>query len=195
MVGEGAAVLVQRALRAARVKGLPAEAGSYEDTDFVASGFSRKALERFLAIYNARLLNHTVPYDGIPAAVRAAGRDARLAVLTNKPAHATDRILEGLGLRTLFDDVIAGDGEWPRKPDPSSLQELMARAGATAQRTLVVGDSAIDHETARRADARCCLATYGFGYVTFPAERLTGSEWIVRTPAELLRVFDEFMAA
>jgi phosphoglycolate phosphatase len=28
MVGEGAAVLVQRALRAARVKGLPAEAGS-----------------------------------------------------------------------------------------------------------------------------------------------------------------------
>jgi phosphoglycolate phosphatase len=142
-----------------------------------------------------RLLNHTVPYDGIPAAVRAASRDARLAVLTNKPAHATDRILEGLRLRTLFDDVIAGDGEWPRKPDPSSLQELMARAGATAQRTLVVGDSAIDHETARRADARCCLATYGFGYVTFPAERLTGSEWIVRTPAELLRVFDEFMAA
>ena len=177
MVGEGASVLVSRALRASGVGDRPG------------------ALERFLVIYDTRLLNHTAAYAGIVDAVAAARRHARVAVLTNKPSRATERILAGLDLRALFDDVIGGDTAWPRKPDPTSLQELMSRAGATPATTLLVGDSAIDHETALRAGARCCLATYGFGYVTFPAERLTGSEWIIRTPGELAAVFEQFTAA
>jgi phosphoglycolate phosphatase len=177
MVGEGAALLVQRALRESGVGDRPG------------------ALERFLAIYDRRLLNHTRPYDGIPGAITAARRHARLAVLTNKPAAATDRVLDGLGLRASFDEVIAGDSAFPRKPDPQSLLELASRADATPLRTLLVGDSAIDHETALRAGARCCLATYGFGYATFPAGRLTGSEWIAREPADLPAVFDAFSAA
>jgi phosphoglycolate phosphatase len=176
MVGEGASVLVSRALRASGV------------------GDRAGALERFLAIYDARLLNHTAAYEGIVDAVAAARRHARVAVLTNKPSHATERILDGLDLRALFDDVIGGDTAWPRKPDPASLRELMSRAGATPAGTLLVGDSAIDHETALRAGARCCLATYGFGYVTFSAERLTGSEWIIGAPGELAAVFEQFTA-
>jgi phosphoglycolate phosphatase len=155
----------------------------------------RRNLARFLQIYDTRLLNHTRAYAGIADAVAAARRRARVAVLTNKPTQATEAVLSGLGLRTLFADVIGGDGAWPRKPDPASLRELMARAGADPPHTLVVGDSAIDHETAMRAGARCCLAAYGFGYETFPAERLSGMEWMVRAPSELPAVFDAFSAA
>jgi len=176
MVGEGAATLVRRALAAAGVEPTPA------------------ALPRFLEIYDGRLLNHTRAYDGIPEAVRAARRHARVAVLTNKPARPTERILAGLGLRALFDEVVGGDGPLPRKPDPASLVALMARAGAAAPATLLVGDSAIDHETARRASARCCLATYGFGYMTFPAERLTGDEWLAAAPQDLIAVLERFTA-
>jgi phosphoglycolate phosphatase len=176
MVGEGAAVLVARALRAAGLGNQP------------------DALPRFLALYDARLLNHTRAYDGIADAIAAARREARVAVLTNKPSHATERVLGGLGLRSLFDDVIGGDSSWPRKPDPSSLHDLMRRAGATPATTLLVGDSAIDHETAVRAGARCCLVSYGFGFETFPRERLSGAEWIVGTPAELPEVFARFSA-
>ena len=32
----------------------------------------------------------------------------------------------------------------------------------------MIGDSVIDHETAIRAETRCCLTAYGFGYITFP---------------------------
>lgn len=180
MVGEGARVLVTRALRAA---GLQEEAEG--------NSLSR-SLTRFLQIYDERLLHHTVPYPGVVQAVAAARRHARVAVLTNKPTRATEAVLEGLALRPLFDDVVGGDGRWPRKPDPTALRNLMMRACATPPRTLLVGDSAIDHETAERAGVRCCLATYGFGYVAFPAERLNGDEWIVRTPAELAGVFAAF---
>ncbi len=183
MIGEGARVLVSRALRAA---GLERE---------VEGTALTRSLTRFLEIYDARLLDHTMPYPGIVQALAAARKLGRVAVLTNKPTRATEAVLEGLALRRLFHEVVGGDGPWPRKPDPRALLELMARAAATPSRTLLVGDSAIDHETATRAGTRCCLATYGFGYLSFPSERLTGNEWTVRTPAELPGVFEAFRDA
>lgn len=175
MVGEGARVLVDRALRAAA---LPHDAGAM--------------LPRFLEIYDTRLLNHTVAYDGMRDIVRHAHAHARLAVLTNKPKRPSEQILEALGLREYFQDVVGGDGPLPRKPDPAGLQALMDLAGATPQSTLMVGDSTIDHQTARRAGARCCLTAYGYGYLTFPTDTLTGEETIVTSPAALIRVIDRF---
>ena len=178
MVGEGAALLVRRALTAAGI-------GDAPET-------SSAALSRFLEIYDGRLLHHTRTYDGVADAVLAAQRYARVAVLTNKPAGASERILAGLGMRGLFDEVVGGDGPLPRKPDPAALLALMGRAGATPPGTLLVGDSPIDRETARRASARCCLVAYGFGYEAFSAEQLAGEEWIAADPSELAGIFDRF---
>ena len=176
MVGEGARVLVERALTRAGLELTP------------------DALPRFLEIYDRRLLNHTAPYDGIPDVLRRARAHARLVVLTNKPLRPSEQILDALGMRDLVDQVVGGDGPLPRKPDPAALQALMDAAGASAATTLMVGDSAIDHETAQRASVRCCLTAYGYGYETFPAGRLTGDEWIVRSPAELREAIDRFVA-
>ena len=175
MVGEGAAVLVRRALAAARV------------TETSAS------LRRFLDIYDDRLLMHTHAYDGITEVLQAIRPHARLAVLTNKPTGPSDRILAGLGLHDLFDEVIGGDGPWPRKPDPASLLAMIERSGATQETTLLVGDSIIDCETAARAAVQSCLAAYGFGYASLPPARLTGDEWIANTPSELVDVIERFL--
>jgi phosphoglycolate phosphatase len=176
MVGDGARVLVQRALQTSEL------------------GEVAGALPRFLEIYDTRLLNHTRPYDGIVDAVRAAREHGHVAVLTNKPAAASNRILEGLGMRELFHEVVGGDGPLPRKPDPASLVALMDRTGTAATHTLLVGDSLIDFETAANASARCCMAAYGFGYLTFPLGRLTGYEWVVASPAEITSVIDQFVS-
>jgi phosphoglycolate phosphatase len=176
MVGEGARVLIMRALAAA---GLPQDAAA--------------VLPRFLDIYDTRLLNHTRPYDGMLDAVRHAREHARLAVLTNKPKRPSEQILEALGMRALFDDVVGGDGPLPRKPDPAGLTALMDVAGTSAETTLMIGDSAIDHETAQRAKVRCCITAYGYGFLMFPQDKLTGDEWIVRSPAELPGMIDRFV--
>lgn len=173
MVGEGAALLVRRAMRAA------------------GRGERAHALERFLAIYDDRLLNHTRVYDGVADVVRQARAHARLTVLTNKPAVPSERILAALGLREAFDEVIGGDGPHPRKPDPAALNAMMATAGVTARNTLLVGDSAIDLETARRAGVMCCLVSYGFGFR--PELRTPGPDVCVVDDARgLLRAIDEF---
>jgi phosphoglycolate phosphatase len=174
MIGEGAAMLVRRALEAAGLHDRPG------------------ALARFLDIYDARLLDTTTAYDGITDAVQAARKVATVAVLTNKPTLATERLLEGLGLRALFDEVIGGDGVFPRKPDPTGLLSLMARAGASSDRALFVGDSPIDHETAKRADVRCCMARYGFGFSLFAAGHPADIDWTVASAFELPAVFERF---
>jgi phosphoglycolate phosphatase len=174
MVGEGAATLVRRALAAAGLRDV------------------RSALARFLEIYDTRLLNHTRLYAGIEDTVRRASALGRVAVLTNKPRRPSELILRGLGLFELVDEVIGGDGPLPRKPDPAALLKLMADAGVTPEATLMVGDSPIDHETARRAGTRCCLVAFGFGFESFPADRLAGDESIARDAAELRRLLDAF---
>jgi len=170
MVGDGAATLVARA--------------------FTDSGLEPPpdALARFLAHYDQRLLDHTRPYPGMPGVLEVLGLRARLAVLTNKPIASTRRILDGLDLARYFpeDAVIGGDGPFPRKPDPAALRHLIARAHASAESTLLVGDSVIDWRTARAAFTPSCVARYGFGFEGFRAGDLTADDRVIDTPAELL---------
>lgn len=168
MVGEGARVLVGRALRAAGVD--PAACPD--------------ALQRFLALYGGRLLDHTRPYEGVPEMLAALHEGAPLAVLTNKPASPTLRILAGLGLDRFFAAVIGGDAPYPRKPDPGALLHLMDRFQAAPDETLLVGDSRIDLQTARNAGARVCLAAYGYGFRFDPAE-LVGLQ-VAASPRDII---------
>ena len=170
MVGEGAATLVARVFKASGVERPP------------------DALERYLAYYDMRLLTHTRPYQGIPAVLEALGREGSLAVLTNKPIASTRRILDGLDLARYFDEdaVLGGDGPFPRKPDPAALCHLTARAQASPESTLMVGDSVIDWRTAKAAPARVCLARYGFGFEGIPLHELAAEDRIIDAPSELL---------
>jgi len=168
MVGEGAAVLVRRALAAAEVQ-----------TD------EPQALARFLELYESALLVHTRPYDGMVATLERLPSSARLAVLTNKPARATHEILSGLGLRRYFADVIGGDSPFGRKPDPAGLNELIVRAGVRPSSAMLIGDSPIDLATARRGGTAICLARYGFGF-RFGDGDFNGGELFVDSPEELV---------
>jgi phosphoglycolate phosphatase len=170
MVGDGAATLVARAFEAS---------GHQQPPD---------ALDRFLALYDDRLLAHTRPYPGIVEVLDALASRAQLAVLTNKPLRATRAILKGLDLARHFSagHVIGGDGPFARKPDPSGLQHIQTVAAADARSTLLVGDSLVDWRTARAASTPICLARYGFGFEGFPEDSLTAEDRVIDSPRALL---------
>jgi phosphoglycolate phosphatase len=86
-----------------------------------------------------------------------------LAVLSNKPQAPTDRLLAHFGWQPFFRGVVGGDTPLGRKPDPAGLHALARLADADPSETLVVGDSWVDVDTARRAGARVWFADYGFG--------------------------------
>lgn len=167
MVGEGAALLVRRALTAAA---LP-----FGDAD----------VTRFLEIYDKRLLETTRPYPGMRDALETVAADAVVTVLTNKPLAPARVLLDALDLLPFISMTVGGDGGFPRKPDPASLRHLIDAHGATAETTVMVGDTRIDFETAINAGTHVCLARYGFGYEHFDPSRLTGREALVDEPSQI----------
>jgi len=116
------------------------------------------ALAAWRPHYEAHCLDRTRPYPGIPALLAGAGRT--LAVHTNKPGGMARKILDGLGLLPRFAVVLGGD-EAPRKPDPTGVREIMARAGAAPGETVFVGDSRVDVRTARAAGVSLVAVTWG----------------------------------
>ena len=155
MVGDGAPILVRRTLTRA---GLDPEMPG--------------ALERFMQIYDRRLIDHTTAYPGVIESLALAVQRGPLAVLTNKPLGPTIGILEALGLRGFFTRVIGGDSAYGRKPDPAGLRALMALDGGVGPlgSTIMIGDSPADAKVASAASCAFGFARYGFGAAKFGAQ-------------------------
>jgi phosphoglycolate phosphatase len=169
-VGEGARVLVQRALGVRYHNRL------------------EEGLQLFLAYYGAHLLDHTRPYPhiGEMLAGLVAWRVA-LSVLSNKPEGMSRAILDGLGLSSYFVAVLGGDSLPTRKPDPAGLDYLRALTATPRERMLVVGDSVIDVRTARAAGLAFCGVAWG---MTPAALRGAAPQYIIDHPMDLLAIVE-----
>jgi len=149
-VGNGAPVLVQRALP---------DAGK-EDWS--------RGLKYFLEYYRDHMLDSTVLYPGVREALdQLHAERIPLAVLTNKPIRFTLQMLEGLGIDLHFFRVYGGNSFPEKKPDPAGLNALVVESGAHRARTIMVGDSAVDVDTARNAGVQACGVRWGFQPETF----------------------------
>jgi phosphoglycolate phosphatase len=142
-VGRGVVVLMRRAL---------GEAATDENV--------AQAVEFFFEYYREHMLDHTVPYPGVPETLDRL-QSRRMAVLTNKPVLFSQAILDGLGLSRYFVRVYGGNSFAQKKPDPMGLFALMQEANVTGERTMVVGDSDTDVLVGRNAGAWTCGVTYG----------------------------------
>jgi phosphoglycolate phosphatase len=145
-VGNGAPVLIQRSL-----------GPEASDAD-VARG-----LEHFLAYYREHMLDHTRLYPGVREALdRFQVARISMAVLTNKPVRFSQTIVDGLGLASHFVRVYGGNSFAEKKPHPVGVETLCREMAAAQEKTLMVGDSAVDVKTARNAGVRVCGVTFGF---------------------------------
>lgn len=147
-IGDGAGMLIRRALL---VPGeLPVEIREDDEV------FFQDALEYFLAWYRAHKLDYTRVYPGVLeslARLSAGANPPTMAVLTNKPVGPALAICEGLGLSRYFAAICGGDSFATKKPDAEGLLHLVDRLGASAETTLMIGDSEVDVKTARNAGA------------------------------------------
>ncbi len=167
MVGDGAKVLVGRALAA---RGLPFDQAAHDD---------------FLADYTANAAVETRPIPGIPAALDALQEAGwRLAVCTNKPEAAARELLSALGLMDRLHALGGGDSFPTRKPDPAHLLATVAAAGGSAANSVRGGDHHNDVAAARGAGMPCLFVGWGYG----PLHMADGAPVVTRPealPAEL----------
>ncbi|MEQ8584815.1 MAG: phosphoglycolate phosphatase [Thalassobaculaceae bacterium] len=152
-IGDGSRVFVQRAWAAT---GATAPDG---DLDGDLDGL----VARFVAEYESDVAGHTRPYPGaIETVRRLKSAGLKIAVCTNKPQRPAEMVLERLGFAAHLDAVAGGDRFAYRKPDPRHLEETMRLLGATADRTVMVGDNEHDMAVAQGAGTGAVLVTYGY---------------------------------
>jgi phosphoglycolate phosphatase len=148
-IGDGAPMLVRRSL------------GDPDDENYV-----QDALLYFMAWYREHKLDTTYVYDGIKESLDAIQKSRddqslKMAVLSNKPVGPSRAIVEALGLGKYFFQIYGGNSFHTKKPDPAGVQALLEEAEATAEETVIIGDSNIDMLTARNAGIYSVGVTYG----------------------------------
>ncbi|MBQ7948273.1 MAG: HAD family hydrolase [Clostridia bacterium] len=168
-VGNGIAKLIERAV-GEEGKGLQAE-----------------ALAEFKSYYAAHCADKTAPYDGILSLLRSLReKGVKTAVLSNKADFAVKSLaktyFDGLLLAAVGENEAAGIR---KKPAPDALFSVMNELSATAEKTVYVGDSDVDIQTAKNAGVACICVTWGFRDKDFLKRE--GGKIFVDTPAEILR--------
>jgi phosphoglycolate phosphatase len=152
LIGDGAAVLVRRALETKATEA---------DID--------RGLTMFLDYYREHMLDESDLYPGVRETLKALD-GAKLAVLTNKPYRFSCRMLNGLGIYGHFEVVYGGNSFEQKKPDPVGIFQILSDTGGSRESTWMVGDSSVDVKTGRNAGVRTCGVTYGYAPESFRAD-------------------------
>ena len=155
MVGGGARALIERGL---------AHAGGTLPAARVDVLF-----DDFLAHYDAHIADASSLFPGVGTALdRFEAAGWRFAVCTNKIEHSSVLLLEALGIASRF-SAICGKNTFPvNKPDGQALLMTIDKAGGHRDRTIMVGDSKTDIETAQ--NAKIPVVAVDFGYTDTPIE-------------------------
>ncbi|MCI0490585.1 MAG: HAD family hydrolase [Blastocatellia bacterium] len=128
--------------------------------------YGAEAVERMLVSfeehYYANHHHHLVAYSGIEEMLNLIiERGALVAIVSLKPRRAGELELDITGLRPLIHSTVWGDDVERPKPEPEGVLQVLRRAGADRERTLVIGDSPSDIMMGRAAGTRTAAALWG----------------------------------
>jgi len=157
LVGEGAQVLIERALALTGTPGTKERVDDY--------------LQRFVSAYAEHPAERTVIYPGVLETLETlASEGTRLGICTNKPQATTLLVLKALNLDRYFRIVTCGDSVPHRKPDGRHVTLTLEGMSGAPESAAFVGDSESDMAAARGAGISAIAVTYG--YCRVPPNRL-----------------------
>ena len=150
-VGKGAKHLVMRMLT------VDADPASISPELFERA---RESYFRNLHRFNG---DQAVMFDGVISGLeRMKDMGLRLAVVTNKATEFTLPLLERTGLAKYMQAVVCGDTLAHAKPHPAPMLHACAQLKSTPARSVAVGDSINDAQSALAAGCSILAVPYGY---------------------------------
>lgn len=151
-------------------------------------------LALFLAHYSDNMPGGSQPFPGVVAALdRLEAAGYTLAVCTNKYERLSTTLIKALGLDHRFAAICGQDTFAFRKPDPRHLTETIRMAGGDPARSIMVGDSRTDIDTAKAAGIP--VVAVDFGYTDRPVHEFSPSRVISHFDELTLEMTEELLAA
>lgn len=116
----------------------------------------------FKVYYEANCKNKTKPYDGMKELIEKLKEDGyKLAVVSNKNHEAVQKIIPYY-FGNLFDISVGAMDTMPKKPAPDTTFYALEQVGVAKEKTIYIGDSQVDVETAKNAGLDGIFVTWGF---------------------------------
>ena len=170
-VGDGARVLMERALLAVGEKDLSR---------------LEESLSVYRRIFDENCTYHVTPYRGIlPLLEDLKKAGVKLAVLSNKPHEQAVKVVREMFGEGTFDYVSGQQEGIRKKPDPAGVVHIMETLQMKPEDCLYVGDSEVDVQTGKNAGVKTVIVTWGFR--TREELKAAGAGNMIDSPEELLQ--------
>ncbi len=143
------------------------------------------AIELFMNHYEKHLMDNTDFFPNCRDIIHTFSHKKQ-AILSNKPSKFIKAILKNLNCLDPFCQILGGDSFENKKPDPQGLIYLMNNFNFSSRNLIMVGDSLVDIETAKRAGVPVCAVTYG--HATREILKTANPNWIVDDLLELKKL-------
>ena len=143
-------------------------------------------LHYFREYYNEHCHDSTLPYPGIEELLETLhSKGIAMAVASNKYQEATEKIIKFFFPQIPF-VAIEGQREGRNiKPDPSVVFSILSNYPTPKADVIVVGDSGVDIEMARRACVESIGVTWGFRPVS--ELRKAFADHVISAPSQILK--------
>jgi phosphoglycolate phosphatase len=123
----------------------------------------RQCVQLFDETYSRHWDRLSKPYPGILDLIDAlSGEGVKQAILSNKPHEFTCLCVRQFFTEGTFIPVLGQRAAVPKKPDPRGLFEIVAELEVPLYRTLFVGDTLVDIQTATNGGVDSVAVSWGF---------------------------------
>lgn len=142
-----------------------------------------KIFDTFNGHYKVHCTDNTHPYKGIKEAVKTLrDKGLKTAVVSNKEHYGVILLCEKY-FPGLFDMAAGSTDAVRKKPAPDTVLSVMEKLGVPPEKTVYIGDSDVDIETAKNAGTDCISVSWGFRTEEFLKEH--GATVITDGPGKL----------
>ena len=123
----------------------------------------KKMVDEFISFYAKNINNESKPIKGIFEFLEwAKSKNISMGVCTNKREVLAVDLLKKINMYKYFEYVAGADTFEFNKPDPRHLTNIIEIIGGDLNKTIMVGDSEVDANTANNANVPFVLVKDGY---------------------------------
>ena len=123
----------------------------------------KKMTKEFIDFYSKNIDRNSIPIDGsIDFFKWAKSKNISMAVCTNKQEKLAVDLLKKLDIYKYFEYVAGSDTFSYNKPDPRHLTDVVEIIGGDLKKTMMIGDSEVDANSAHNANLPFVLVRDGY---------------------------------
>ena len=115
-------------------------------------------------LYDESNKDNTLPFpNSLEVLKELQERNILLAINSNRTTDSIKYFVSNFFKEIDFVSIEGHDPDFPSKPDPYGVNNIIKKAGVSLDEVVYIGDSKTDIKTAKNAKIDCILVSWGYG--------------------------------